>query len=248
MNAYIPTVSLPLPDDLLQVIQAYLDKHHPVEESDSQRLQDELLNIYQRDVKNTPNRYSIFIAILRLLMPAITGSARIMQWWETLMVPMLDHLAEEKGLIFEYRGILIDILVYDADDEKNSCDANTSALVSEKLLELWLKQSLLMSPEAGPAAQYIEEQVRQVLIEFGKKRPKVVSTHMIEENSTKLCRTFSQLSIRSLSRGIIVPRHCRFFANSFDMDRPIFISYSRLLCLVISYGVFKSIPVPQLCL
>lgn len=176
VNAYIPTVSLPLPDDLIQVIQAYLDKHHPIEESDSQRLQDELLNIYQKDVKNYPNRYTIFIAILRHLRPAIVGSARIMQWWETLMVPMLDHLAEEKGLIFEYRGILLDILVYDTDDEKKSYDANASALLSEKLVELWLKNSIIASSDAGPAAQYLEEQVKLVLIEFGKKRPKVMIT------------------------------------------------------------------------
>jgi hypothetical protein len=53
VNSYIPTLSLPLPDDLIQVIQAYLDKHYPIEESDSQRLHDELLNIYQRCQKQS---------------------------------------------------------------------------------------------------------------------------------------------------------------------------------------------------
>jgi solute carrier family 25 protein 16 len=158
------------------VIQAYLDKHHPVEESDSQRLQDELLNIYQRDVKNNSNRYTSFIAMLRHLRPAMIGSTRIMQWWETLMAPMLDHLAEEKGLVFEYRGILLDILVYDTDSEMGSYDADASALLSEKLLELWLKNSLIASSEAGTAAQYLEEQLKLVLIEFGKRRPKVMIT------------------------------------------------------------------------
>jgi solute carrier family 25 protein 16 len=181
VNSYIPTLSLPLPDDLIQVIQAYLDKHYPIEESDSQRLHDELLNIYQRDVKNNPNRYSPFIAILRLLRPALTGSARIMQWWETVMLPMLDHLTEEKGLVFEYRGILLDILIYDTDGEKKSYDANASALLSEKLLELWLKKTFINYSEAGPDVQYLEEQVKQVLIEFGKKRPKVLITHGPEE-------------------------------------------------------------------
>jgi solute carrier family 25 (mitochondrial carrier protein), member 16 len=181
VNSYIPTLSLPLPDDLIQVIQAYLDKHYLIEESDSQRLHDELLNIYERDVKNNPNRYSTFIAILRLLRPALTGSARVMQWWETVMLPMLDHLAEEKGLVFEYRGILLDILIYDTDGEKKSYDANASALLSEKLLELWLKKASMIYSEAGPEVQYLEEQVKQVLIEFGKKRPKVLITHGPEE-------------------------------------------------------------------
>lgn len=174
LNVYIPTVSVPLPDDLIQVIQAYLDKHHPIEEPDSQRLHDELLNIYQKDVKNNPNRYTIFVAILRHLRPAITGSARVMQWWETLMVPLLDHLAEEKGLVFEYRGILLDILIYDTDGEEKSYDANASALLSEKLLELWLKNSAIAYSDVGPVAQYIEEQIKLVLIEFGKKKPKVM--------------------------------------------------------------------------
>jgi solute carrier family 25 protein 16 len=176
VNAYIPTVSLPLPDDLIQVIQAYIDKHLPIEESDSQRLHDELLNIYQKDVKNYHNRYTIFIAILRHLIPAIIGSARVMQWWEMLMIPMLDRLSEEKGLVFEYRGMLLDILVYDTDGEKKSYDANASALLSEKLLEVWLKNSDIGSSDAGPAGHYIEEQVKLVLVEFGKKRPKVMIT------------------------------------------------------------------------
>src|SRR6202044_981019 len=137
-------------------------------------LHDELLNIYQKDVKNNPNRYTIFVAILRHLRPAITGSARVMQWWETLMVPLLDHLAEEKGLIFEYRGILLDILIYDTDGEEKSYDANASALLSEKLLELWLKNSAIAYSDVGPVAQYIEEQIKLVLIEFGKKKPKVM--------------------------------------------------------------------------
>jgi solute carrier family 25 (mitochondrial carrier protein), member 16 len=173
VNASIPTASLPLPDDLLQIIQAYIDKHFPIEEADSQRLHDELLNIYQKDVKNNPSRYTIFIAILRHLRPTIISSTQIIQWWETLMVPMLDHLAEEKGLIFEYRGLLHDILVYERDSEEKSHDANTSVLLSEKLLELWLKNSAMGSSDASPAAHYIEEQVKLVLIEFGKKRPKV---------------------------------------------------------------------------
>jgi hypothetical protein len=104
-----------------------------------------------------------------------------MQWWETVMLPMLDHLTEEKGLVFEYRGILLDILIYDTDGEKKSYDANASALLSEKLLELWLKKTFINYSEAGPDVQYLEEQVKQVLIEFGKKRPKVLITHGPEE-------------------------------------------------------------------
>jgi hypothetical protein len=189
VNAYIPTLDLPLPEDLIQVIQAYLDKHHPIEESDSQRLQDELLNIYNRDVKNTPPRYAIFIAILRQLRQAITGPPRVLQWWDALIVPNLRHLAKEKGLAVEARSLLLDILAYDADDEDNKNAAQTSAALSEKVLEIWLKNSTTASSDAEPASHFIEEQMKLVLIEFGKKRPKV----MIGVELTKTLLRFTGL-------------------------------------------------------
>jgi solute carrier family 25 (mitochondrial carrier protein), member 16 len=112
--------------------------------------------------------------MLRQLRPAITGAARTLQWWDTLIVPNLRHLAKEKGLAVEARSLLLDILAYDTDDGDNKNAAYTSALLSEKVLEIWLKNSTKTSSDAEPAAHFIEEQMKLVLIEFGKKRPKVI--------------------------------------------------------------------------
>jgi solute carrier family 25 protein 16 len=174
VNDNIPTASIPLPDEVLEVIQAYLEKHAPIEESDSQRLQDELLNIYQKDVKSKPKRYAGFIAILRELKSAIAGSSRILQWWETLLIPVLDHLADEKGLGVQTHRFLLDILIFDTDNGEKSDAAKTSAIISEKLLELWLKKSSSASLEGDPATRFLEEQIKLTLVAFGKRRPRVV--------------------------------------------------------------------------
>lgn len=172
----IPNETLPLPDDLLEIIQTYLDKHNPIEDSDSQRLQDELLGIYQKDVKDSPKRYPVFLAILRHLRPAISTSSRVLQWWEALVVPVLDHLTEEKGLAAETREILLDILAYDTDDGEDGESGITSAVLAGKLLEIWLRKNA-NSVEAEPKEKFLEEQIQQILMEFGRKRPKACSQY-----------------------------------------------------------------------
>lgn len=185
ISASIPSETFLLPDDLLEIIQSYLDKHTPIEDSDSQRLQDELLGIYQKDVKDIPSRYPIFIAILRQLRPAISASSRILQWWETLVVPVLDHLTEEKGLAAQTRGILLDILAYDTDNGEDSEEALTSAIMSGKLLEIWLKTSSMNSTETEPKERFLEEQIQLVLMDFGRKRPKVWALAFVLHHANK---------------------------------------------------------------
>jgi solute carrier family 25 protein 16 len=172
INTYISINTFPLPDELLEIIQAYLDKHSPVEDSESQRLQDELVNIYQKEVRDKPALYPTFMAMLRQLRPAITSSTRLIRWWEILVLPVLDHLTAERSLAFETRGILLEILVYDTDEGDVIDAMHTSAVLSERLLEMWLKSSRdALRPD--PAAHFLELQIQQVLVEFGKKRPKV---------------------------------------------------------------------------
>jgi hypothetical protein len=187
INAHVALNAFPLPDELLDIIQAYLDKQSPVEDAESQRLQDELVNIYQKDVRDKPSRYPAFMAMLRQLRPAITHSTRLLQWWEILVVPVLDHLTTERGLAVETRGILLEILVYDADEGDVTDAILTSATLSERLLEMWLKSGMA-ALKLDPASHFLEQQIQHVLIEFGKKRPKVVSALAFSTISNFLSR------------------------------------------------------------
>lgn len=113
----------------------------------------------------------------------------MLQWWEILTVPILSQLAKEKGLAAETHGMLLDILAYDTDDGHYSDAVNTSAALSESLMEIWLTSSTIASPDAEPAARFLDEQMKLVLIEFGKKRPKVVIAYQSVAVCTKLFRT-----------------------------------------------------------
>lgn len=174
LTASIPTVSLPLPDDLLQVIHAYLEKHAEYDESDAQRLQDELLNLYETHILDKPTRLGPFLAILRTLKPAIRGSGRLLEWWDKLALSVLNNIGEEKGLALEAKNTLLGILVVDEDDEVEKKDAvQTSEAVSQNLMEVWFKKHQASNPEFDNEARFVEGQIQLILLAFGRKKPKV---------------------------------------------------------------------------
>lgn len=176
IHSIVPATELPLPNHLQEAIQAYLDKHLPINDSDSQRLQDELLEIWDKLAKGRPERFLIFLNLLRELRPAIRGAARWIQWWETLVLPVLAHMGEEKGLAKECRNLLLDILVFEAEDgdaARVEATVETSIAISEKILEIWLKKSTAAIIESDQTAQYMESQIKIVLMSFGQRRPKV---------------------------------------------------------------------------
>jgi solute carrier family 25 protein 16 len=169
-------LTLPLPDDLIQLLNNYLEKHLPHEDTDSQRLHEELLTIYDTHVLPSPSRLGPFLAILTTLKPAIRGSGRLLQWWDKLAEPVLQHISGEKGLAFQARKTLLDILIHGEDEEAESemQDAKeTSDKISQDLIEIWLLKTRLANEEFDKNALFIEGQLRLILLAFGKKRPKV---------------------------------------------------------------------------
>jgi solute carrier family 25 protein 16 len=164
--------SLPLPDDLITIIHAYLDKHAPPDESDSQRLQEELLNIYQVSVLDCHAHLAPFLAILSTIKPAIRGSGRLLQWWDKLSVPVLSNLGQQKGLVAEARDALLGTLVYDEDDGDVDDIKTTSSVMAERLLTLWLDKSKTAAEEFDVHSRFVEGQINQILLAYGKKRPR----------------------------------------------------------------------------
>jgi solute carrier family 25 protein 16 len=122
-------------------------------------------------VQEKPSRYATFLALLRNLRPAIKSAKRLEQWWESLLRPVLDALGEEKGLAAESRAILLDVLVYDADDPDSDI-AEISSNFAQKLLLVWLEHVEKASVSADPSASFIEKQIKDVLLVFGRKRPR----------------------------------------------------------------------------
>ncbi len=171
----VPSLALPLPEDLLQVINAYLEKHAEHDDSESQRLHDELFLIYQSSILEHPSRFAPFLEILRLFKPILRGSKRLLQWWSALSSPVTIHLGVEKGLAVEATSVLLEILVYEEDEEgldKDDAQA-TSDAVAESLITTWLAKSKIANEEFNEHAKFVEKQLKLVLFLFGRKRPKV---------------------------------------------------------------------------
>jgi solute carrier family 25 protein 16 len=157
------------------VINAYLDKHPNPDETDSQRLQDELVSVYQSSFRDVPSRLAPFLAILLPLKPNISGSGRLLSWWDKLSVPVLNNIGVEKGLAIAARDLLLAILVYeeDEDDAKIQEAKATSNTLAETLLATWLAQNKAALEQFDDHAKFVVEQLQWILITFGRRRPKV---------------------------------------------------------------------------
>jgi solute carrier family 25 protein 16 len=99
----------------------------------------------------------------------------LLLWWDKLSVPIINHLAVEKGLAVEARDTLLELLVYDEDEPPTQLEESkvTSAAVAETLLATWLSKTKLASEEFDDHARFVESQIQIMLISFGKRRPKV---------------------------------------------------------------------------
>lgn len=180
---------MPLPDDLLLVLHAYLDKHPEFDETEAQRLQEELLSIYQNNVPGNSSRYAPFLAVIRTLSPALRGAGRLLQWWDRLCIPVINKLGAEKGLATEAKNAVLSILVYEDGQGELMDDAITTASsITENLLNVWINKQTAASVEFDDDARFIENQIQMILLAFGRRRPKDFLTTINKFFIKKECR------------------------------------------------------------
>jgi solute carrier family 25 protein 16 len=179
VTAAVSANTVPLPEDLLETVQAYHDRHATPDEHDSQRLQDDLLGIYSKYVEPDPTKYAVFLAVLRQVQPAIRGSDRLLEWWNLLVKPILDTANPEKAVLDNVDAILMNVLVYEEDDDASGEAARASAAYTTKLLDAYMEKSQL----AGDGESLLNDDFRgrivathleSVLVAFGKKRSKAL--------------------------------------------------------------------------
>ncbi|KAK7957106.1 uncharacterized protein PG986_006328 [Apiospora aurea] len=170
ISSFIPTARLPLPDDLIEIIEGYLEKHEKFDESVADKLNDDLIAIYQKDVKGTQARYGPFINILRRLRPLIGQPAKVIHWWEQLL-PMLDLLNQEKDLASEAHKLFRDILASDDVESADDPAAGAAIALAEKVMAFWVHDRCSAIRADAGLAVFKEKQLREVLIIYGKRHP-----------------------------------------------------------------------------
>ena len=217
MRALTTTLSskncYPIPEELSYAIQAYLDKHSNIEDHDSQRLHDELMHLYTTKVGGHPDRHAAFLSSFRGLRPALTGAEGLMAWWDIMVRPTLDSLGQSKAVVGDARAIVLSVLVFDEDDDKNGEKARTAIVFTERLFEVFLEKSKVCSAENGAGFAEEEKQrfvvanVEAVLLAYGKRKPKVRNPSPRKHSLVLIiCRLSWSISTPMLSRRNIVFR------------------------------------------
>ncbi|KAI5919912.1 Hamartin protein-domain-containing protein [Camillea tinctor] len=172
IGAFAPTASLPLPDDLIEIIENYIYKHgEKFDESVSDKINDELLSIFDKHIAQEPSKYAPFLNILRRLRSVIGQSDRVMQWFEALL-PLLDHLNQEKGLASESHGIMVEIMTADDCNDSDDPKGILGPRLAGRVMDLWLDECEVVGKAVDPRQDFKERHFRETLVAYGKKRPK----------------------------------------------------------------------------
>ncbi|KAI1097763.1 Hamartin protein-domain-containing protein [Jackrogersella minutella] len=175
INGFIATASFPLPDDLVEIIDAYLCKHEKFDENIADKVNDELLSIFHKDISQVPSRYTPFVAVLRRLRPVIGQPGKIFQWFDLLLL-VLNYLNQEKNLASEVEGALLDILTAEDGNDSSSPTGGAAPQLAERILLLWLGEHETNGRVPDSVSEFKEKQLQRTLLHYGKRRPKDLLT------------------------------------------------------------------------
>lgn len=161
-----------MPDDLNEVIAAYLEKHDRHDDAASDRLNNELISIYQKHVADHPDKYAAFLALLRPLRQAIRTSAWAVQWWDRLVEPVLEHMSRERGLAKEALTNIHELLSFQEGDYDGS-NSDEPNVFADRLLSRWMQLHEMAQVGGNSATELSETVIRDAITMFGKNDPKV---------------------------------------------------------------------------
>ena len=175
INTTFSSENLPrLPEELQQSLDDFLERR---QDQDSQRVQEELLAIYNKHVGLGSGKQSAFASLLRILLPSIAKQEWLDEWWSLVVEQILDTIGNKRDSIEAAKELLLSILVLDsAEDKTGESSAGISAHFTKKTLDAFFARTKIPSNDAevvSPEDEFIAHEWESVIIAFGRKRPKV---------------------------------------------------------------------------
>ncbi|KAL7627528.1 hypothetical protein AAE478_001721 [Parahypoxylon ruwenzoriense] len=226
INNFIQTASFPLPDDLIEIIDSFLYKNEKFDEAVADKVHDELLSIFHKDVAQVPSRSAAFIAILRRLRPVIGQPAKIFQWFD-LLLSILNYLNQEKGLASEAEGVLLDILTADDGNDSSSPTGGAATQLAERTLLLWLDEYETISKTTDAISEFKEKQLRKTLVMYGKRRPKAAVDADKERRLSPNIFAWEKLAYSSDFDDTAIPQLLHYFTILYGLYPINFMDYIR---------------------
>lgn len=168
----------PLPENVVNDIQEYLNKQEEVDEQETTRLHEELLHLHASKIAPHPDKLSVFLAVFRQLRPAITKPEHLATWWDMLVKPTMDSMGQAKAVVADARGIILSVLAFEEDDDTTGEKKEAAEVFATRLFEIFLARSKAGADRAVGLKQeqqqrFVSQNVEAVLLSWGKRRPKV---------------------------------------------------------------------------
>ncbi|RFU72240.1 tuberous sclerosis 1 [Trichoderma arundinaceum] len=171
IKEFIVEPTVPLPDDLIETIAAYLRRHEKYDEAASDRLQEDLLLIFDKNVRGNPTASGAWLSILRRLLTVLRTPERILVWLEACK-GILDKTGFDKNIVTEAMETLKEIVaISDEYHDDVGKDSASNPLV-DRLFEIWMDEFRPARFEGFQPAEHVEGMISDALWQFGKKRPK----------------------------------------------------------------------------
>ncbi|KAL8339871.1 hypothetical protein RB601_006142 [Gaeumannomyces tritici] len=168
ISTFLSSPTLPLPEDLGLVIEAYLEKHPRRDDPAADRLQEELLQLHQRFVHGHPARFAAFLSILSSLRPSLFTGPKALQWFEILNDDVLESVWQEKDLAGETLSVIESTLASKLDESEGL------KLMLVRSLDRWIGFADVAAQSGEPSIIFKERMIRQTLVTWGKKQPKLL--------------------------------------------------------------------------
>ncbi|KAL8285634.1 hypothetical protein RB597_002617 [Gaeumannomyces tritici] len=168
ISTFLSSPTLPLPEDLGLIIEAYLEKHPRRDDPAADRLQEELLQLHQRFVHGHPARFAAFLSILSSLRPSLFTGPKALQWFEILNDDVLESVWQEKDLAGETLSVIESTLASKLDDSEGL------KLMLVRSLDRWIGFADVAAQSGEPSIIFKERMIRQTLVTWGKKQPKLL--------------------------------------------------------------------------
>src|SRR6266480_653664 len=93
-----------LPEELYQTLDDFLEKR---QDQDSQRVQEELLAIYNKHVGQGSGKQNAFASLLRILLPSIAKQEWLDEWWSLIVRQTLDTIGNKRDNIEAVKELLL---------------------------------------------------------------------------------------------------------------------------------------------
>jgi hypothetical protein len=189
-----------LGEEVINEFATFVEENANIDDSTSQKLQEELLDIYSNHVVGDHDKVGPFVSVLRHLRPVITGDDRLCEWWNLIIRPSIDSVGHKAFVVEDAREFLLKVLVFDADEDKDGQNAKTSRLFTQRILDVYLERTKI--PTAAddaitPEDEFIAHELESLLVTFGRKKPKVIRRPPHSKYDTNPRRNCLLLSMNS---------------------------------------------------